>query len=292
MNGKKRIQPYKDHKDGEYLPLLDFVSKNVMLLEPGFRPTKNLLQKNERQESVNTYTTAYTFGTMDEGFIVLHYERFDEKKNKVVDKITVKAFGLKNKASFELESTRDWNEENYLEIRLKGDGVAIEKIMTNFIEQFKPKKKDAFSESKFSEEKLEMVIQKQTWDVVQVMAQELLKNNPLNIKALFALGLSHAARGDYIRAQYFLKKVTIVNRHHLEAIFNLALIYKIRKEYSKAITTLQKLIQLYPEHKASYQLLEEIHSILGNKQELSELNNQIQIAKNTVQPITFLTNSN
>ncbi|MFW9923815.1 MAG: hypothetical protein ACFFDW_11070 [Candidatus Thorarchaeota archaeon] len=196
MEKIERIVPYLYRKDGEFEPYLNFSVENIPILDPNFFFNNEILNEIREDRPYESHKKTLCYGSPEQGIEICIYEEYEPKANeKIIDRVNIKAYGLKGNHSYEIESAKIGEDPDFLEIRLIGSSDGINTIAQNFYNQFAkaPTAQKILKNQLFI---LQTAIKRKAWNLVEIKAQSILKDFPDSLEAKISLVIAQAALGD------------------------------------------------------------------------------------------------
>ncbi|MEO8287739.1 MAG: tetratricopeptide repeat protein [Chloroflexota bacterium] len=241
-----RYQPYSD-SDQHYEPLLAFAREYAPLLSPGFTAPLEQSGQWTKESEWASIESGWQYGT-SRGFKVVFHEELEPRADGIaVSGVTVSAFGIKKNCALSIECKRYWYDPRYLLLEVDGPENEIAQIAGAFRERFGGEQ--LLDEVHLQREATSAIVSLKVgaWPAAEMQARAVLKQQPDNIDALFALGVALAAQNkEYEQAEEYLKKLLVLDPTRYDGWYNLGNLYLEHGQYKRAVKQFRKALELSP----------------------------------------------
>ncbi len=257
-----RIQPYPHRKDRDYQPIFDFLKKVIIIIDSEFQFNDTLVDEFKDDKPYEYHTIIKKFGTKESGIEVIQEAVYEQVASGIaIDRVVVRAFGLKPGLEAEIKSIRNQEDSLFLELRI----IASEEAVTTVVSQFYKK----FESTPILQKKLrkELLIlntslKRRAWYAVEMRAKSILKDFPGQPLALFAFSIARAAQGDLDARQELVKQVSQLKPDQEGIAHDLSDIQRKKEDNELALTELKQIIQPEPDNHPAHWMIDQAQKAL------------------------------
>jgi hypothetical protein len=239
-----RLEPYylEDPRD-ERIPMA--VASYAALLKPGFVLDMSSEKSWDKKPKPHVKEYGARYGTSQGLEMSAREEHDPESNNTTAIKTEVSTFGLPEGSSAMIRFEGRWDKGNrsYLELRVEGPDINVEKIARQFLETFRPPSDGDIAKLK---EEMNQALQGQQWGSAQDYAQMVLLWRPDDTEAIQAIGSAMIISRDTDRAEKWMERLLELKPDSYEARLNLGNVWMDRQNYDKAIEQYRMMLDLKP----------------------------------------------